>query len=254
MNDRIVFNTIGSGKPLLLIHPLGLDHHIWDFCLEDFSEIRTVITYDLPGHGTNSVPNESYGIEDLSSNLYQALQESQIEKIDCLGLSIGGMILQVLASSHSHLVEKLILVDTTYKYSKEWQDNWATRATAAREHGLENMIEQFLAAFFTKKYLDANKEPIQYCRDTLSKMNGEAYAKACEALSDCNTEDRINLIEAETLILCGNQDNELFKDAARWLDDRISESKMHWLRNAQHLAPLEQKESFIRKVCNFLEE
>ena len=149
MSDQIVFNSIGSGKPLLLIHPLGLDHHIWDFCLEDFSEIRTVITYDLPGHGTNSVPNESYGIEDLSSNLYQALQESQIEKIDCLGLSIGGMILQVLASSHSHLVEKLILVDTTYKYSKEWQDNWATRATAAREHGLENMIEQFLAAFFT---------------------------------------------------------------------------------------------------------
>jgi pimeloyl-ACP methyl ester carboxylesterase len=55
MSDQIVFNSIGSGKPLLLIHPLGLDHHIWDFCIEDFAKIRTVITYDLPGHGASSV-------------------------------------------------------------------------------------------------------------------------------------------------------------------------------------------------------
>jgi 3-oxoadipate enol-lactonase/4-carboxymuconolactone decarboxylase len=84
-------------------------------------------------------------------------------------------------------------------------------------------------------------------------MNGEGYAKACEALSDCNLENRAHLIESNTLILCGDQDNPLFKDAALWLDDQISESKMHWLTNAQHLAPLEQQKSFVDKVYDFLE-
>ena len=72
MSDQIVFNSIGSGKPLLLIHPLGLDHHIWDFCIEDFAKIRRVITYDLPGHGINAVPEERYEIEDLSKDLCEA--------------------------------------------------------------------------------------------------------------------------------------------------------------------------------------
>lgn len=84
-------------------------------------------------------------------------------------------------------------------------------------------------------------------------MNGEGYAKACEALSDCNLEDRIHMIESKTLILCGDQDNQLFKDAALWLNDQIVETKIHWLANAQHLAPLEQKEIFIEIVSDFLE-
>ena len=112
MSDQIVFNSIGSGKPLLLIHPLGLDHHIWDFCIEDFAKIRRVITYDLPGHGQNSVPEQGYKIEDLSADLCQALETNEIGKIDALGLSIGGMILQDLASRKAQLVEKLILVNT----------------------------------------------------------------------------------------------------------------------------------------------
>ena len=253
MSDQIVFNSIGSGKPLLLIHPLGLDHHIWDFCIEDFAKIRRVITYDLPGHGMNTVPEERYEIEDLSKDLCEALEANQIGRIDALGLSIGGMILQDLASRNTQLVEKLILVDTTYKYTKEWQDNWSTRASMARENGLESMIEQFLPAFFTKNFLNENNDCIEYCRKTLLQMNGEGYAKACEALSDCNLEDRVHLIESDTLILCGDQDNPLFKDAAAWLGDQISESKMHWLTNAQHLAPLEQQKSFIDKVYDFLE-
>ena len=253
MSDQIVLNITGSGKPLLLIHPLGLDHHIWDFCIEDFSKIRTVITYDLPGHGTNIVPEQSYKIEDLSKDLGHALEVNQIEKIDALGLSIGGMILQDLASKNKQLVEKLILVDTTYKYTKEWQENWSTRASVAREDGLESMIEQFLPAFFTKNFLDQKNESIEYCRKTLLQMNGEGYAKACEALSDCNLEDRIHMIESKTLILCGDQDNQLFKDAALWLNDQIVETKIHWLANAQHLAPLEQKEIFIEIVSDFLE-
>ena len=250
--EKIEFYASGDGKPFLLIHPLGLDHCIWDFCIEDFAKNRKVLTYDLPGHGLSPVPNEKYDISDLSDQLYNSLQSQGIDSIDCLGLSIGGMILQDLASKHSELVDKLILVDTTYKYSKDWQKNWAMRASIARTEGLAGMLEQFLGAFFTTDYLANENETIQYCRDSLLNISTEAYAKACEALSACNLEEKVNSIHAETLILCGDQDNPLFIDAAKWLNTNISESKLEWLKGAQHLDPLEKKETFIGNVTDFL--
>ena len=252
-NSPINFYIKGKGRPLVLIHPLGLDHRLWDYCIGDLAEHRTLITFDLPGHGLSPVPDNNYSIEDISKNLLESLRLADIDKADFLGLSIGGMILQHFASVNASMVEKLILVDTTFKYSKDWQLNWTERARISREEGLENMLEKLLEAFFTEDYLRKGSEDIDYCRDVISKMSGESYALACEALSKCNLEKSASAITSQTLILCGDQDNDLFKDATLWLSQNIPHSQYEWLAPAQHLSPLERRVDFLKIVRKFLE-
>ena len=252
-NCPINFYIKGKGRPLVLIHPLGLDHRLWDYCVGDLAEHRTLITFDLPGHGLSPVPDNNYSIEDISKNLLQSLRLADIDKADFLGLSIGGMILQHFASVNASMVEKLILVDTTFKYSKDWQLNWTERARISREEGLENMLEKLLEAFFTEDYLRKGSEDIDYCRDVISKMSGEGYALACEALSRCNLEKSASAITSQPLILCGDQDNDLFKDATLWLSQNIPHSQYEWLAPAQHLSPLERRVDFLKIVRKFLE-
>ena len=252
-NSPINFYIKGEGRPLVLIHPLGLDHRLWDYCIGDLAEHRTLITFDLPGHGLSPVPDNNYSIEDISKNLLESLRLADIDKADFLGLSIGGMILQHFASVNASMVEKLILVDTTFKYSKDWQLNWTERARISREEGLENMLEKLLEAFFTEDYLRKGSEDIDYCRDVISKMSGEGYALACEALSRCNLEKSASAITSQTLILCGDQDNDLFKDATLWLSQNIPHSQYEWLAPAQHLSPLERRVDFLKIVRKFLE-
>ena len=252
-NSPINFYIKGKGRPLVLIHPLGLDHRLWDYCIGDLAEHRTLITFDLPGHGLSPVPDNNYSIEDISKNLLESLRLVDIDKADFLGLSIGGMILQHFASVNASMVEKLILVDTTFKYSKDWQLNWTERARISREEGLENMLEKLLEAFFTEDYLRKGSEDIDYCRDVISKMSGEGYALACEALSRCNLEKSASAITSQTLILCGDQDNDLFKDATLWLSQNIPHSQYEWLAPAQHLSPLERRVDFLKIVRKFLE-
>ena len=252
-NSPINFYIKGKGRPLVLIHPLGLDHRLWDYCIGDLAEHRTLITFDLPGHGLSPVPDNNYSIEDISKNLLESLRLADIDKADFLGLSIGGMILQHFASVNASMVEKLILVDTTFKYSKDWQLNWTERARISREEGLENMLEKLLEAFFTEDYLRKGSEDIDYCRDVISKMSGEGYALACEALSRCNLEKSASAITSQTLILCGDQDNDLFKDATLWLSQNIPHSQYEWLAPAQHLSPLERRVDFLKIVRKFLE-
>ena len=252
-NSPINFYIKGKGRPLVLIHPLGLDHRLWDYCIGDLAEHRTLITFDLPGHGLSPVPDNNYSIEDISKNLLESLRLADIDKADFLGLSIGGMILQHFASVNASMVEKLILVDTTFKYSKDWQLNWTERARISREEGLENMLEKLLEAFFTEDYLRKGSEDIDYCRDVISKMSGEGYALACEALSRCNLEKSASAITSQTLILCGDQDNDLFKDETLWLSQNIPHSQYEWLAPAQHLSPLERRVDFLKIVRKFLE-
>ena len=252
-NSPINFYIKGKGRPLVLINPLGLDHRLWDYCVGDLAEHRTLITFDLPGHGLSPVPDNNYSIEDISKNLLESLRLADIDKADFLGLSIGGMILQHFASVNASMVEKLILVDTTFKYSKDWQLNWTERARISREEGLENMLEKLLEAFFTEDYLRKGSEDIDYCRDVISKMSGEGYALACEALSRCNLEKSASAITSQTLILCGDQDNDLFKDATLWLSQNIPHSQYEWLAPAQHLSPLERRVEFLKIVRKFLE-
>ena len=252
-NSPINFYIKGKGRPLVLIHPLGLDHRLWDYCVDDLVEHRTLITFDLPGHGLSPVPDNNYSIEDISKNLLESLRLVDIDKADFLGLSIGGMILQHFASVNASMVEKLILVDTTFKYSKDWQLNWTERARISREEGLENMLEKLLEAFFTEDYLRKGSEDIDYCRDVISKMSGEGYALACEALSKCNLEKSASAITSQTLILCGDQDNDLFKESTLWLSQNIPHSQYEWLAPAQHLSPLERRVDFLKIVRKFLE-
>ena len=252
-NSPINFYIKGKGRPLVLIHPLGLDHRLWDYCIGDLAEHRTLITFDLPGHGLSPVPDNNYSIEDISKNLLESLRLADIDKADFLGLSIGGMILQHFASVNASMVEKLILVDTTFKYSKDWQLNWTERARISREEGLKNMLEKLLEAFFTEDYLRKGSEDIDYCRDVISKMSGEGYALACEALSRCNLEKSASAITSQTLILCGDQDNDLFKDATLWLSQNIPHSQYEWQAPAQHLSPLERRVDFLKIVRKFLE-
>ena len=243
----------GKGQPLVLIHPLGLDHRLWDYCVSDLAEHRTLVTFDLPGHGQSPVPDVNYTIEDISKSLLESLRLARIEKADFLGLSIGGMILQHFASVNASMVDKLILVDTTFKYSKDWQLNWTERARISREDGLEGMLEKLLEAFFTPEYLEKGSDDIDYCKQVIARMSGEGYALACEALSRCNLEKSATAITSETLILCGDRDNDLFKDATLWLSQNIPNAQYEWLSPAQHLAPLECKNDFLEIVRRFLQ-
>jgi pimeloyl-ACP methyl ester carboxylesterase len=47
----IVHTRRGSGPPLVLIHALGTDRHMWDPVLDRLADARDVIAIDMPGFG-----------------------------------------------------------------------------------------------------------------------------------------------------------------------------------------------------------
>ena len=56
---RSPFDRTGTGRVLVLLHPLGADRHVWAPVMEPLAAARDVIAFDLPGFGESAPLNGS---------------------------------------------------------------------------------------------------------------------------------------------------------------------------------------------------
>jgi pimeloyl-ACP methyl ester carboxylesterase len=128
---NVTVHAMGRGRPLVLLHCLGVDHRFWDFAAP-LADHFTLLRYDLPGHGETPVPKGPYRIGDLSEQLADILRTSGVARAHIAGISLGGLIAQHFAANHPKFVEKLVLIDKTPRYTDELRAMWVERATTAR--------------------------------------------------------------------------------------------------------------------------
>jgi 3-oxoadipate enol-lactonase len=247
----ITLHRSGSGPPLVLLHCLGVDHRFWDFAAP-LARSFTLIRYDLPGHGETAVPDGPFGIEDLSTQLAAVLREHRIPRVSVAGISLGGLIGQHFAANHANLVERLVLIDTTPRYTDEMRMMWGQRAATARTEGVGALVGDLLKIWFSSACLARDPECVRYVRERLQTTSGEGYALSCEALAKADLRDEAARITKPTLVICGDDDIPSFLDAARWLSEHISGAQLAWLAGARHASVLEQPDRTISMLREFL--
>ncbi len=253
LDTLIPVHREGSGPPIFLLHCLGVDHRFWDFA-SPLSSDFTLWRYDLPGHGTAAVPNSAYDIEDLSDQLAGIMRAHGMTRASIAGISLGGLIAQDFAARYPDLVDKLILVDTTPRYTDEMRSMWAERAEAARTKGVAAMIDGLLKIWFSAAAAAKNPAAVDYVRSALSRADGEGYGLACEALARADLRDGSKRIKARTLVICGDDDIPSFLDAARWLAANIANAELSWIPGTRHASVIEDPETAVRIMKAFLQK
>ena len=152
---------------------------------------------------------------------------------------------------HSGSVDRLILIDTTPRYTDEMRAMWAERA--ARQGGPASLIEGLLKIWFFAPAIERNDHSVQYVRTTLSKCSGEGYALACEALAAADLRSLSGQIKAPTLIICGDDDIPSFLDASRLLLSSIGQATLTWIPQTRHASVLERSDLGLRAMRKFLQ-
>ena len=102
----------GRGKPVVLLHCLGMDWHFWDV-LEPLAAEFELIAYSLPGHHDTKLPAGPYGEAELTEQLRALLKREGVDKAHLAGISMGGSLAQHFAGTGPlqvapiHLVERV---------------------------------------------------------------------------------------------------------------------------------------------------
>lgn len=244
----------GRGPVVVMLHCLGVDHRLWDAAAAALDGSYSILRYDLPGHHESPVPGEPYTIEDVSQQLAAVLDAERIARASIVGISMGGLVAQHFAATNPARTEKLVLCDTTPRYTEAARANWARRAETARNKGVAAMTDALLDVWFTPDFVKANPPAVRYVRECFARVSGEGYAKACEALARADLRALLPDIAAPTLVVCGTEDVPDFLLAAQSFVRVIPDARLVWLAPARHASPLEQPEQFIEALGTFLRD
>ena len=108
VNDiEMYYAVYGEGDPVLLIHG-GLGHaDIWANQVADLMTDHTVIVADSRGHGRSTRSEQPFGYDLMASDYLALLDFLEIDKVDLVGWSDGGIIGIDIALTHPERLDRL---------------------------------------------------------------------------------------------------------------------------------------------------
>lgn len=232
-------DTTSDAVPLLLLHSLALDRHVWHGLLTTLRRHRPIVTVDLRGHGESPVSTD-FTVEQMADDVAATLDAAGIEQVAVAGLSLGGSVAQAFATRHSRRTVALALIDTTAWYGPAAPEQWADRAAKAHSAGMRSLSAFQLHRWFSDGF---RVEHPQLCEDLLERFARNdlaSYEATCHALGAYDLRDDVGAIKVPTLVIVGSDDPATPPSHARDLQQRIPGATLQILKGARHLTPIER--------------
>jgi 3-oxoadipate enol-lactonase len=240
-----------AGAPVLVLsNSLGTTQQLWERQLPALAERFRVLTYDHPGHGSSSLPDEPCTVGRLARDLLALVDELEVERFSLCGLSLGGMVGMALALEAPERVERLALACTSAYVGPP--DGWSERARIVRTEGVTAIVDGVVGRWFTPELERDEPETVARFREMLGAIPAEGYARCCEALGAWDARDRIRAIAAPVLVVAGEDDPATPVEHAELLASGIAGSRLVLLERAAHLANVERAEQFTEAVLEHL--
>ena len=214
------------------------------------TEKYRVLRYDTRGHGGTEVTPGPYSFELLTEDAYALHQALGIQKTHFVGLSMGGMIGQLLAVRHPELLLSVTLCDTTSKMPHP--EIWNDRIAAAQSGGVEAVVDGTLERWFTPAMHERDPDEIARIAAMIRGTAVEGFIANCHAIRELNQTDLLKNIKTPTLIIVGAEDPATTPEMSRIIHAEIGGSELAILPDASHLANVEQPAAFNDVLIPFL--
>src|SRR4030067_727764 len=116
---RLHYQIEGQGPVVLFLHPVGLDLPGWESQVEALRSEFQVLRLDFRGHGESAIAYPPYTLVDFANDAHALLEELKLAPAHIIGLSLGGMVAQVLALQYPADVR--LLANDVGAWSATWR-------------------------------------------------------------------------------------------------------------------------------------
>jgi 3-oxoadipate enol-lactonase/4-carboxymuconolactone decarboxylase len=242
-----------TGAPVVVLsNSLGTTLAMWDGIIPALRGRYRVLRYDTRGHGRSQVVDVSFTIDDLAADLVGLLDGLDVVSAHVVGLSLGGMIGQALASRYPDRVISLTLMATAAYMPS--QQSWDERASLVREQGTAAIVEATMGRWFTSAYPQQAPERVSPVREAFVGSDPVGYAVCCNAIGRMDLRPVIGKISAPSLVIAGADDPATPVSMAEEIRSTIPDAEMIVLPRAAHLLAVEQAEKVGAYLVSFLDQ
>ena len=274
-----------DGRPILLITGLGAQLTLWpQFLIEDLqaNNFRPIV-FDNRDVGLSTrfssqpsqvinylkyflfLPiNSEYTIEDMAADGLAVLDHLKIDSAHILGMSMGGMISQVLVAQNQNRVKSFTMISSTastpnpFNGPKFKVTQQLLKRTAAKDD-IENRIDQSIKLFEMIGTPGKNYDTPQFRNNMRAyiKRGGDdgGFLRQMAAITGSkNRKELLRSINSPTLIIHGDIDPLIKVKNAISAHELITSSELQIIDGMGHLLDEEAYAKFQKSFMVFLRE
>jgi pimeloyl-ACP methyl ester carboxylesterase len=249
---RVHYDVLGpaDGQPVVLVHGLGGSAEGWLELTHYLVKAGyRVYLPDLLGYGRSEKPADfSYSVPDEATVIVGFLDALGLKQVDLGGVSMGGWIVQCIASNHPKRVRRLMLFDSAGIYE---QPSWDTRLFTPTSPAEVNQLMALL-------YPHPVAVPGFVARDIVRLTNQNKWVTrrvVALMLSSHSTADSLlPQLKMPVLIVWGAEDRIMPLHQGERMHQLVSQSQLEVFPGCGHRAIMQCASQIGPKVVEFVKQ
>ncbi len=238
-----------SGPPVILVHGLGGRAEDWWNVAPVLAQAGfRVYMPDLIGFGRSQQPADfSYSIRDQATVVVAFMDTLGLKQVDLGGWSMGGWIVQLVASGHPERVSRLILIDSAgLNIKPSWDTNLFVPTSPQELDELDALLMPHppsIPPFIARDYLRN------------FRRNGWVIKRALAAMKTGQdvTDNLLPQLKMPVLIIWGSLDQIVPVDQAQTMRKLIPQSQLDVVPGCGHMVPLQCSAEMDRTALQFIQ-
>lgn len=251
---KIFVQSRGRGPNLVLLHGWGLHSGVWEPVARSLAS-RFRITYiDLPGHGRSGWDKSLSSIDEFAEVIASAIPL----RTHLLGWSLGGMIACAIAQRHPTRIGKMILTNTTPRFSQA--NDWPCAMASDDLADLADSLAKDYRATINR-FLTLSVRGDERARNVLRDLRHEVFRHGepdphalkigLDLLRDTDLRPRLGSIATDTLLISGAADKLTPPAASDWMAKTIQRARHICIEKASHAPFISHTEEFVHAINEF---
>jgi 3-oxoadipate enol-lactonase len=252
-NDQLIhfrWYNRQSDRTFIFINSLGTDFRIWEDVVETMQLYGNILLFDNRGHGLSDVVERTKGLQDFVDDVEALLNHLAIKNFIPIGLSVGGMIAQLLANRLPTKIEKLILCDTLHKIGTD--QIWNERIGIVKEKGISAISEGVMQRWFSEKFRMEEPNKVSGYRNMLERTLPIGYIKTMEAIRDADLTAISSEINIPTLCIVGSEDKSTTPEEVKGLAKLIKGSRYELIEGSGHIPCADNPSALTSLIIDFV--
>lgn len=248
----------GGDRPdAVFVAGFGMDHRVWDRQVRVLADRgHRVVCVDQRGHGRSDHPLTGYDVPRLGADLERVLEALDVVDSTLVGWSFGGQTAFAVAASGSKRVARLALVGSNGVRASRSEafpfgrpPGPSLEALLAAEHGdrIASRREAIRSGFAAPPAPDLLEHLLRISLEMPSWAASSCYRSMLEA----DLVDGIDRVTLPVLQVIGETDPVHSARGARWLAQRLPDSRLVELPGCGHYPMFEEPDAFDRALIAF---
>jgi pimeloyl-ACP methyl ester carboxylesterase len=247
------YETLGRGRPVLLLHGWLGSWELWRSTIEILSADYKVYALDFFGFGESRDNNANFSVDNYVQSVDQFMERLGIVRAPLIGHSMGGTVSLAAAVRNPERIVKVAVIGSPINGTSL---SWLLKASGHRGTArvfwtFPPLLKMFLRLYGFYISRDGRKVG-KMIVDDVSKITVDSFFQSIGTLRETDLRSKIGVLSMPILGVYGPHDRIVNPDQAKMLKEHAPHSQIAWMKGSGHFPMMDEPGAFHDTIRAFL--